>query len=142
MAQRESDKKGGPRDLPVAAVNAEQGKALGEAFWTICNKYGLTRAQQAALLGLRATSRIKSLETEQEIPLEPDKFARVGLLLGIHKNLRIMFPENKEVVYAWMRTAREMFSGKSAIDWIMEDEIHTYDRLFTVRRRLDEMRNR
>lgn len=129
-------------NLPKPAVTQEQGIVLGDAFWSLCDRYGFSRSQQAALLGVRETSRLRALQKDKKIPLEADKFARVGILLGIHKNLRIMFPENTEVVYAWMNTPREMFSGKSAIDWIMADEIHTYERLFTLRRRLDEMRNR
>jgi hypothetical protein len=126
--------------LPVAEVTEEQGLVLARAFWNLARHYKLTRSEQASLLGMQNTRRIQQLESRKEIPIESDKFARVGNLLGIHKNLRILFPENREVVYAWMKTARPEFQGESALEWITKDEIESFRRLFTVRRMLDRMR--
>jgi hypothetical protein len=104
--------------------------------------YGFSREEQAVLLGVNPEyrQRLNSLEKRGEIPVEADKFQRVGNLLGIHKNLRIMFPHNKELVYAWMRTPREIFQNQSAITFIKADPINSFARLFTVRRVLDQIR--
>jgi hypothetical protein len=124
----------------TAEVNETQGKKLATAFWNFAKHYKLTRAQQAFLLGMKPTARVRGLEDRKEIPLEADKFARVGMLMGIHKNLRVLYPENREVVYSWLRTKRPEFEGNSAIEWMMKDEVNSFARLFTVRRMLDEMR--
>lgn len=122
------------------SVNEAQGRVLAEAFWRLVHHYRLTRKEQAVLLGMKHTRRIKELDERKEIPLEADKFARIGNLIGIHKNLRILFPENREVVYAWMKTPRKEFGNKSALQWIEENEVDSFKRLFTVRRMLDQMR--
>lgn len=128
------------KNIPATEVNNVQGRVLARAFWKLAHHYNLTRNEQAFLLGMKPTRRIQNLEDRKEIPLEADKFARVGNLLGIHKNLRILFPENREVVYSWLKTKRPEFQGMSALDWIVESEMDSFRRLFTVRRMLDQMR--
>ncbi len=128
--------------LPPAEVNKESAKVLGKAFWNLVNLYNLTREEQALLLGVKPENRqrLNSLQSKQEIPVDPDKFQRVGNLLGIHKSLRIMFPHNRELAYAWMKTPRDIFHNQSAMQFIANDPVNSFARLFTVRRILDQMR--
>ncbi|APJ04324.1 antitoxin Xre/MbcA/ParS toxin-binding domain-containing protein [Silvanigrella aquatica] len=114
---------------------------LGKAFWKIAHLYGFNREQQAGLLGLpNYRQRLIKLEKEQLIPKDVDKKNRVGLLLGIHKNLRILFPYNREIVYSWMSHPEEVLGGLVPIDFILEDPALSYERLAFVRRRLDYIR--
>lgn len=130
------------QDLPPAEVTKESARTLGKAFWKLAKLYGFTREEQALLLGLKPDNRqrLNSLEAKQEIPVDPDKFQRVGNLLGIHKCLRIMFAHNRDLVYSWMRTPRDIFHNQSALQFIADDPINSFARLFTVRRILDQMR--
>lgn len=128
--------------LPPAEVNKESAQVLGKSFWKLVQLYGFNREEQAILLGVNPEyrQRLVSMEKQGLVPIDPDKFQRVGNLLGIHKNLRIMFPHNRELVYSWMRTPREMFQGKSAIGFIKDDPVNSFARIFTVRRVLDQIR--
>ncbi len=129
-------------NLPPAEVNRETAQVLGKAFWKLASLYNFTREEQALLLGVKPENRqrLNSLQSKQEIPVDPDKFQRVGNLLGIHKSLRIMFPHNRELVYAWMKTPREIFHNQSALQFIADDPVNSFARLFTVRRILDQIR--
>lgn len=116
-------------------------KVLGEAFWNLVKHYGFNRVQQAGLLGLaNYRQRLGKLEKERLIPKDVDKKNRVGLLLGIHKNLRIMFPYNREIVYGWMKKPQQDLGGLVPIDFILEDPSLSFERLAFVRRRLDYIR--
>lgn len=41
---------------------------------------------------------------------------RVGHLLAIHKNLRIMFPHDRKIVYGWFRYPNKTFDNKAPLD--------------------------
>ena len=131
------------KDEPSIGFDEESQKVLGEVFWKMTSLYKLNREEQAALLGIKYNrQRLLQLEKEQIIPLDPDKFLRVGHLLGIHRSLQILFPYQKDVVYAWMKIPQWFFHDKSAVQFIMEDPVNSLARLFTVRRILDQMRTR
>jgi hypothetical protein len=127
---------------PAEKISEQEERAvLGEAFWNIVELYGFTQKEQAALLGIKPyRQRLKDLHDNKLIPDDTDKKYRVGLLLGIHKNLRILFPHNKEIVYGWMKNPQRDLDGKIPIEFIMEDMDNTLPRLAAVRRRLDYIR--
>ncbi len=129
-------------NLPPPELNDESAQALGRAFWRLVELYKFTREEQALLLGFKPENRqrLNDLQSKQKIPVDPDKFQRVGNLLGIHKSLRIMFPHNLDLVYSWMKTPREMFHNMSAIQFITAEPLNSFARLFTVRRILDQIR--
>ena len=52
--------------------------------------------------------------------LSPGSLARAGHLLGIHKNLRRLFPQDRELAYAWMKTNSLAFDDKTPIKVIGE----------------------
>lgn len=113
-------------------------KALGKAFWKLVEHYGLKRKEQALLLGINNnTQRLLDLQKKSEVPDDVDKCFRVGLLLGIHKNLRILYPENREIVYAFMKSPWYQLQNKSPLEFIAEDETESLLRLATIGRMLD-----
>lgn len=117
---------------------------LGKAFWRLINLFEFNREEQAALLGLSGGNRaaLKAYAEKETIPEREEVFLRVGMLLGIVKNLRIIFPhaENRDMVYNWMKIKRDEFGNKSAIEYIKEEPYESFSRLFTVRRMLDRIR--
>ena len=123
-------------------LNNDNAQILGEAFWNMVFHYKLSRKEQALLLGVNQNNRktLKEYEIKKSIPLDPDKFLRVSLLLGVHKNLRILFPQNRSVAYNWMTTKQELFNNKTPMDFIAEDPANSLLRLATVRRALDIIR--
>jgi transcriptional regulator with XRE-family HTH domain len=116
-------------------------RVLGAAFWKIVEHYGLTQKDVAILLGIKENrQRLSALKKDEAIPEDPDKLLRVSHLIGIHKNLRILFPHHREVAYAWLKTKRELFQGRSAMEFIAEDPLQSMTRLYSVRRLLDQIR--
>ncbi|MES2613835.1 MAG: hypothetical protein V4591_00300 [Bdellovibrionota bacterium] len=118
--------------------------ALGKAFWRAVHLFQFNREEQAALLGLSSGNRsaLKAYADKETVPEREEVFLRVGMLMGIVKNLRIIFPhaENRDMVYNWMKIEREEFNNKSAIDYIKENPHESFTRLFAVRRFLDIIR--
>jgi len=124
-----------------AKPNSNEAAVLGEAFWSIAQHYQLTQKEQALLLGIKFNKqRLSDLLEKKEIPDDVDKSLRVAHLVGIHKNLRILFPNNRDVVYGWMKVKRDLFQGLSALEFIAQDPLESLPRLFTVRRLLDQIR--
>lgn len=37
-------------------------------------------------------------------------------LLGIHKNLRLLFPHNRELAYRWMTTRNKAFDNQTPVE--------------------------
>ena len=58
---------------------------------------------------------------------------RVATLLGIHKNLRILYPYNRDLVYSWVSFQNQAFGDKSPIEIMKEG----FDGLKRVRGYLD-----
>lgn len=128
-------------DLPPAEMTPRSLAALGKAFWRMAELYELNRQEQALLLGIKYNrQRLMKLENEAKIPDDPDKYYRVGHLLGIHKNLRILFPHNRELVYEWLHRKREQFGDRSALDFIKENPVESLVRIAAIRRMLDQIR--
>lgn len=120
---------------------SEKYRVAGKAFWNMAKKYGLSRSQQAALLDIRENrQRLIRLEEDKEIPEGADKLLRVGILLGIHKNLRILFPYNRDLHYKWPSIVNEDFGGISPFDYITQEKEESLVRLIAVRRKLDQIR--
>lgn len=115
---------------------------LGKSFWRMAELYQFTQSEQADLLGIKYNrQRLSSLQNAKKIPLDTDKFFRVGQLLGIHKSLRLLFPHNREIVYSWMKTKREIFGGYSAVEFITQNPMESLQRLCAVRRTLEQIRS-
>lgn len=133
-----------PKNIPKTSQPPQHDeilRVLGKAFWNIVEHYGLNQREQAILLGIKENrQRLNAMKMEMQIPDDPDKILRVGHLVGIHKNLRILFPQNRDVAYAWLKTKRDLFEDRSAMDYIAEDPMNSLPRLFTVRRLLDQLR--
>jgi len=100
----------------------------------------LPLAEQAGLLGLSTSNRASISRYRSGEPLADnrDLLDRVSCLLGIHKTLRIMFPENRDLAYRWMSTANRRL-GKRPVDVILD---HGFEGLLAVRRYLEIERGR
>lgn len=130
-------------NLQNLALDQSSAKALGKVFWNLSKHWNLSRKEQALLLGVKYhATKLKEWEKKQIIPEDPDKFRRVGHLAGIHKNLRIFFPYNREAVYSFMSTPQHfLFNGRSPLDLIEEEgEMNSYVTIAAIRRRLDQLR--
>ncbi len=117
-------------------------KSASKAFWNIVNLYHFSREEQASLLGIKHNrERLKLMQDLHQIPEADDVLLRVGMLIAIHKNLRIIFPYNRDLVYKWMKVENPDFEGLSPLQYISSGEMgQGLNRFAAVRRRLDQVR--
>jgi len=101
--------------------------------------WGLSTEDQAALLGLAANNRaaLSRYRKGEPIGSTRDQYERVGHLLGIHKNLRLLFPQNTDLAYRWMSAGNKAFDNLSPVDVIKE---YGFAGLLMVRSYLDRAR--
>lgn len=101
----------------------------------------LTTAAQLSLLGLSPSNRATLGRYRKGEPLanDRDKLERAGILLGIHKSLRLLFPEHRELAYGWMTRPNQAFEGATPVEVINEQGMMG---LYAVRAYLDRQRGR
>lgn len=133
--------------MELAAIPQEitpsTAKVLGKVFWNLMEHWEMSAKEQALLLGVKYhATKLKDWHTKKYIPEDPDKFLRVAQLAGIHKNLRIIFPYNRQAAYEFMKKPQPfLFEGKSPLDIIQDSgPIRSYASIAAIRRRLDQLR--
>ena len=103
--------------------------------------WGLAPADQSSMLGLSTAGRTtlaRYRKGTSVLAANDDLLGRAGHLLGIHKALRMIFPQNKELAYRWVTQPNKRFSGQKPIDVMKQG----YEGLLAVRRYLDFERGR
>lgn len=95
---------------------------LAKMAMKLFEHWGLNTEDQLSLLGLSVANRGALTRYRNGDPLAPnrDLLERVGILLGIHKSLRILFPGNRELAYAWMSTRNRAFDGLTPVEAIKQ----------------------
>ena len=114
---------------PVALRN------LGRSVVALFQKWNLTQEQQSALLGGGAHDGVALYEYEigeRPLPDCPEVLQRVGYMMGIHASLRLLFPENEEVRFSWIRRRNRAFGGSAPIDVMLRDGADGMARVLAV----------
>ena len=104
-------------------VGASQDRgALAQMIMKLLDHWKLSTEDQASLLGLATSNRaaLSNYRSGKPIGSSRDQFERVGHLLGIHKNLRLLFPQNRDLAYRWMTTRNKAFNNLTPVDVIKE----------------------
>jgi len=96
--------------------------ALARMVMTLLDHWKLSTEDQAALLGIAAGNRAALTRYRKGEPIgsSRDQYERVGHLLGIHKNLRLLFPQNRELAYRWMSTRNKAFDNRTPVEVVKE----------------------
>lgn len=100
-------------------ANAQQDRgALARMVMTLLEHWKLPTEDQAALLGIAAGNRAALTRYRKGEPIgtSRDQYERVGHLLGIHKSLRLLFPQNRDLAYRWMSTRNKAFDNLTPVD--------------------------
>lgn len=115
--------------------------ALARMVMRLFELWRLPAHDQTALLGMAETSRMTLSRYRRGEPLanQRDLLDRAANLLAVHRSLRILFPANRELAYAWPRTPNREFDGLSPVEFIKREG---FLGLLTVRRHLDFERGR
>jgi uncharacterized protein (DUF2384 family) len=102
-------------------VSPDRG-ALARMVMTLLDHWKLTTEDQAALLGIATSNRAALTRYRKGEPIgtSRDQYERVGHLLGIHKNLRLLFPQNRDLAYRWMSTRNKAFDNLTPVDIVKE----------------------
>ena len=106
------------RELPASQDRG----ALAQMVMTLLDHWQLNTEDQAALLGLAASNRSALARYRKGDPIgtSRDQMERVGHLLGIHKNLRLLFPQNRELAYRWMTSRNQAFDQRTPVEVVKE----------------------
>ena len=121
---------------------ADRYQAFAKAFCRLTTHWELTNEEAAQLLGWTYKihrTRLDNLYKGHPLPFDRDKFERVRDLLNIHKSLRVLFPNQRDLVYRWIKVPRERFGGHSALDVMIHDGKAG---ISAIRRYLDHERTR
>ena len=126
----------------MATLQSEPGvdrSRLGPMLMQLFDHWQLPTADQLSLLGLSKTNRSALTKFRHGQPLanDRDKLERAGVLLGIHKTLRLLFPHNRTLAYKWMTQPNRAFGGSTPVQLIDEQGIIG---LHMVRAYLDRQR--
>jgi hypothetical protein len=116
----------------------ELGAAALQAFFGITARWGLSAAEQQVLLGNPPTSTFYKLRAEKKGRLSQDMLERISYVMGIHKSLLILLPD-ETATNAWVKkpNAAPLFGGKCALDKMLQGNVAD---LYDVRRYLDAER--
>ena len=125
-------------DLQEPHSAVERG-ALAKMVMTLLDHWKLPTDDQAALLGLASANRaaLARYRRGEAIGTSRDQYERVGHLLGIHKNLRLLFPQNRELAYLWMSARNKGFDNLAPVEVIKQSG---FAGLLMVRAYLDRAR--
>lgn len=107
-------------DLADDATRRDLARVLAALF----EKWALPTDQQLALLGMSPESRkvlAQYRRGERALPNSRDTLDRAGFLLGIHKGLRMLFPEDPELRYAWVHRRNALLDGRAPLEVMLAD---------------------
>ena len=129
-------------DATLPDLQSREGRsALARMVVKLLDLWGLSTSDQAALLGLSPASRSTLARYRRGEPLADsrDLVDRAGHLLGIHKSLRILFPENPDLARRWPTTPNRRLSGRTPVALMRAGG---FEGVLAVRRYLDFERGR
>ena len=127
---------------PAERAKPETRKRMSGAamrtFFNIAEKWGLDNKEQIALLGSPAPSTFYKYKAGDVGTLSFDLLTRISLVLGIYKDLRILFPDHA-VADRWFKLSNSnpMFGGRTPAAYVAQGDM---DALYRVRRLLDARR--
>jgi len=103
-------------------INPNDRGALAKMIMRLFDLWKLNTVDQAMLLGLSETNRgaLTRYRRGEPIGTSRDQYERVGHLLAIHKNLRLLFPKNRDLVYRWISTRNRAFDNLTPVDVVRE----------------------
>lgn len=96
---------------------------LARVLVAVFERWGLSTDAQLSLLGLSPESR-KLLglyrRGARALPNQRDALDRAGYLLGIHKGLRLLFPEDQGLRYSWVTRRNQALRSRTPLDVMLE----------------------
>jgi uncharacterized protein (DUF2384 family) len=131
--------------MSIAATAAPRHDVLGDAarasgpalraFARIADRWDLSPAERATLLGMPRSTYFKAVKEPDRARLSRDQLERVSYVLGIYQALQILLPR-RAAADSWLRrsNANVFFKGTRPLDVLLGGKVAN---LFAVRRYLD-----
>ncbi len=113
--------------------------AISKMLMQLFEHWAISTEDQLDMLGLARDNRAALTRYRKGAPISASRDAneRAGHLLAIHKNLRLLFPHNRDLAYRWMSTRNQAFEGRTPVDMVKD---YGFAGLLMVRAYLDRMR--
>ena len=92
--------------------------AVGQMVARLFEHWRLTASDQAALLGQLA--QVAPQQAVGDAVASNETAERIANLLAIHARLRTLFPQNRDLAYAWMSTANLAFDSQAPVTVVRE----------------------
>ena len=108
--------------VSASATDSIDRKAIAGMLMKLFDHWKLSTEEQLDALGFSVTNRAALARYRKGEPIgtSRDQYERVGHLLGIHKNLRLLFPQNRDLAYRWMTTRNKAFDNLAPVDVVKE----------------------
>ena len=108
--------------IDTTVWNTHDRRVIAKMFMRLFACWTLTSDEMGSALGLSPSdhSTLEKLRNGSPVALSRHSMVRAGHLLGIHKNLRRLFPLNRDLAYAWMKTSNLAFDSRTPIEVIGE----------------------
>jgi hypothetical protein len=119
-------------------VRRQMSRPAMRTFFNLAAAWKLTNDEQRALLGWPPESTFYKYKAGQIAALPYDTLMRISLVLGIYKDLHILYPE-PALADAWVKlpNSNPLFGGRTALALMTDGGM---DALYQVRRLLDSRR--
>lgn len=93
---------------------------LTKMVMALFDRWKLSSRDQTILLGLNSGNRstVSRYRAGSPIGSTRDQLDRVRHLLAIHRSLRTLFPQNKELAYRWMSSRNRAFENTTPVEMI------------------------
>lgn len=126
------------QSLPQTLPDADLGGAALRTFFKLAERWGLRIADQRKLLGDPPESTFFKWKREQGGAPGRDVLERVSYLLGIYKDLQILFTDPAQAD-GWVHRPNQatLFGGQSAMQRMLSGNVAD---LYVVRQYLDAQR--
>jgi len=113
--------------------------SISKMLMQLFGHWAISTEDQLDMLGLARDNRAALTRYRKGVPMSASRDAneRAGHLLAIHKNLRLLFPHNRDLAYRWMSTRNKAFEGRTPVDVVKD---FGFAGLLMVRSYLDKMR--
>lgn len=120
----------------VLAQNTRRtAKIALSTFFNITTAWKIKVKDQIILLGQPPESTYYNWKKGKAASISRDTLERISLIIGIYKDLRILFPIESQA-NAWIHKDNERFNGNSAISFMLKGQ---YTQLIDMRRYLDDL---
>jgi len=122
-----------------AVQNSSDRGSVSKMLMQLFGQWAISTEDQLEMLGLARDNRAALARYRKGVPMSVSRDAteRAGHLLAIHKNLRLLFPQNRDLAYKWMSTRNNAFEGRTPVEVVRD---FGFAGLLMVRSYLDKMR--